>query len=682
MQEHPVPQNITSFEFKLIGDMTLRQFGYVGTGIALALIFFFAKPLSPWIRFPFVFLCPALGFALAFMPVEGRSLDRWLVSFIHAVFGNTLYIWKKEGIELEALHGLQLPVQAQAPQGSQTAAGSAQYMKGALAQKPKNSLDQEELRILHGVQTNFTTTATPRVMQNRVPLPVSRSPVQTPIRPHVPMQRTYAGPIAPSNVLHAQPMMAQTPQQRAPTVMRLPHQKPLAPRKIPLPSYQAASLQRASQVAASTAQPVPPGILHMMQPSQPSSPAPSSIVHNPLAHTPGSILQPTQAAVYQQAARELAMLKQQNDFLFNKLKNLEVAMQNSAQKAALPTQPQNLTQETETLNTHISALETMLKDVVGHVNALHTQEQQYKDLLAQIQGQLSGVSHEKIQAEEELHKLEQNAQSAADALKSSETERESLEQKLKELETKLKETQLASVTVQSKEVSEPQAINTPEAAATIPKKELPKEPELPKLYANTTPPVPPPLPEGLSLIVQAKEVKVTQAPPTPAVAEQPSMPVEPPKETPTAPKFDYPLKPVPIAEKPKKVFATPPVEKPAPAVFAKPAAMVEKSIPEHIDRAIKSLPTITSTPNAISGYAFDEQAKPIMDVIIVVKKSQGPTMRALKTNRVGQFSIVSPLPDGEYEVSFEKEGFTFTDMAIVAKGEVIPPIKVLGHRTN
>ena len=33
MEQHPVPQNIASFEFKLIGDITLKQFAFVGLGL-------------------------------------------------------------------------------------------------------------------------------------------------------------------------------------------------------------------------------------------------------------------------------------------------------------------------------------------------------------------------------------------------------------------------------------------------------------------------------------------------------------------------------------------------------------------------------------------------------------------------------------------------------------------------
>ena len=35
METHPVPQNISSYEFRLVGDMTLKQFLYLAGGILL-----------------------------------------------------------------------------------------------------------------------------------------------------------------------------------------------------------------------------------------------------------------------------------------------------------------------------------------------------------------------------------------------------------------------------------------------------------------------------------------------------------------------------------------------------------------------------------------------------------------------------------------------------------------------
>lgn len=94
MIEHPVPQNVTAYQFRLVGDMTLKQFLELAGGIFAAwLIWTFDIP--SFIKWPFVILAALAGFALAFLPLEDRPLDQWVISFFRAVYQPTLFWWKK-----------------------------------------------------------------------------------------------------------------------------------------------------------------------------------------------------------------------------------------------------------------------------------------------------------------------------------------------------------------------------------------------------------------------------------------------------------------------------------------------------------------------------------------------------------------------------------------------------------
>jgi hypothetical protein len=94
-KQHAVPQNIMSVEFKLIGDMTVRQFFYVATGGILALIFF--KSNLPFIvRWVFTIVCGILGAAMAFVPLEERGLDVWITSFFKVLGKSTQMVWRKD----------------------------------------------------------------------------------------------------------------------------------------------------------------------------------------------------------------------------------------------------------------------------------------------------------------------------------------------------------------------------------------------------------------------------------------------------------------------------------------------------------------------------------------------------------------------------------------------------------
>ncbi len=94
MEQHPVPQNVTTFQFRLIGDMTLKQFGYLAGGAILGYI-------SYKLPLPFFFTWPAAatfalgGVGFAFVPVEERPMDVWFLSFVKSIYSPTQYLWQK-----------------------------------------------------------------------------------------------------------------------------------------------------------------------------------------------------------------------------------------------------------------------------------------------------------------------------------------------------------------------------------------------------------------------------------------------------------------------------------------------------------------------------------------------------------------------------------------------------------
>ncbi len=92
IKEHPIPQNITTYKFRLVGNMTLVQFLEVLGGVGLAFVFW-KSPLYPILKFPLALSSASLGFLMAFVPLEERPLDVWLVSFIKKIYRPTLFIY-------------------------------------------------------------------------------------------------------------------------------------------------------------------------------------------------------------------------------------------------------------------------------------------------------------------------------------------------------------------------------------------------------------------------------------------------------------------------------------------------------------------------------------------------------------------------------------------------------------
>lgn len=98
MEAHQLPQNVTSFQFKLVGDMTLKQFLFLAAGVSSSYIFFIVLvPISPILGWPLVIVPALFGAAFAFLPIADRPLDYWLGAFLKAIYSPTKRVWIKKG---------------------------------------------------------------------------------------------------------------------------------------------------------------------------------------------------------------------------------------------------------------------------------------------------------------------------------------------------------------------------------------------------------------------------------------------------------------------------------------------------------------------------------------------------------------------------------------------------------
>jgi len=164
MEQHPIPQDVTGFQFKLIGDMTIKQFAYLAAGVVLAWIIF-SLPLFWLIKWPLIFLFGMLGVALAFIPIEGRPFDIMLTNFIKALISPNQYVFQKIG------HPLFPPVTvpkkiAETPkekeQKTQDNADKLQKYLSGIHTTSKNAMDEREMRLLGGLALGGTSpVATP-----------------------------------------------------------------------------------------------------------------------------------------------------------------------------------------------------------------------------------------------------------------------------------------------------------------------------------------------------------------------------------------------------------------------------------------------------------------------------------------------------------------------------------------
>lgn len=95
MNEHPVPRQITSFEFKLIGFLTLRQFGYVILFAAISFLCYFITPV-PYLNFAMAAIPAIIGIFVVFVPYNDRPIDVWIKNFVRKMFWPSQYYYIKK----------------------------------------------------------------------------------------------------------------------------------------------------------------------------------------------------------------------------------------------------------------------------------------------------------------------------------------------------------------------------------------------------------------------------------------------------------------------------------------------------------------------------------------------------------------------------------------------------------
>lgn len=94
--EFQVPQFIER-EIKVVGPLTFKQALYIGSaGFLVFLLYVFLADQSFFLFFLLAALTTALGLALAFVQVQGRSLITLLANVFSFFASQKIYLWKKK----------------------------------------------------------------------------------------------------------------------------------------------------------------------------------------------------------------------------------------------------------------------------------------------------------------------------------------------------------------------------------------------------------------------------------------------------------------------------------------------------------------------------------------------------------------------------------------------------------
>ena len=189
MENHPIPQDVTGFQFKLIGNMTIKQFAYLAAGgVATALTIY--APIFILFKLLFVPIFAGTGLLVAFVPIEGRPIDVLISHFFQAAFSPNQYLYHKVGrryaiftISPTSTSVLQTARHVN-PEEYQAKAQSLQLLLAKSHPKAKNKMDERENDFLSSL-SKIADGQSPQIvsMQNEVDEKIRQSDDELPNEP-------------------------------------------------------------------------------------------------------------------------------------------------------------------------------------------------------------------------------------------------------------------------------------------------------------------------------------------------------------------------------------------------------------------------------------------------------------------------------------------------------------------
>ena len=213
MENHPIPQDVTGFQFKLIGNMTVKQFAYVAAGVVSAAILYYLPGGSLMLVIKIILIPFSLlsGVALAFLPFEGRPIDTMFMHFFKALFSPNQFLYSKTGKSLAYAFSVSSKQYiAPQPLGPQQQTQEAlrltklqQMLSTSTSSLQNNKYDAKELhyaQLLGGVPAGASVPQAPSVPP---PPPI--------VEQSTPPAAASAEPVQPSQLITPPPQMITVP---------------------------------------------------------------------------------------------------------------------------------------------------------------------------------------------------------------------------------------------------------------------------------------------------------------------------------------------------------------------------------------------------------------------------------------------------------------------------------------
>jgi hypothetical protein len=632
---HTIPQNVTSYEDKIVGIFVGRQFIYLAVGGLTAFILL-STGGGAAVIFRFILAIGVLGLAasMALLKVNDRGFDVWLYGYVKAVLGPTEWAWKKE---LSILAILSAPDRnLTAKQEASAAAPTVRPMadrerkeafKSYLSGTSKD-LDQDERQFLEAL--NFSEQVphgTVSVSQSAPP------PMLTPTHPlPAPVIQVQPVTILPT-VSANEPVAALAQSTNKPSFnVSIGGEQ----RKVSMLNNQRANRSLSRQIMSGVALPVPvrgelrldlaPAFQQELTNLIGFAPA-TSTAYTMLADAPQMPLAapisplptpPTQTVPSPLIAAEpptdddqLAKMQAAADLRNNSLdqrRKLQIERPVAEQPAEVAV---NIEEPVVSVSSVASPPAEHGPVEVDEEAQLRQQLATFEDLARRAQAQLDEERKARQVMEAEMQRQESNSAVLAQHYKD----------ELARLQERSQETASQSQLAQQQlEALQQQAQVNPQA------------------------------------------VDVTQ------VQQQQSLVDKLIQEEQRSASFAREL--ISKMHRPEGVASA------APLMVAPQPQPVTMTSPEMAPKTDRALPTLTTQANVINGFVFDADGQFIDGAVVVIKDDSGEAKRALKSNKLGQFVVTTPLANGHYVVEADKKGLSLAILNIELTGQPVPALVI------
>lgn len=188
-REHPIPQQISSYQFRLVGDMTIKQFFQVAGG-ALIAILIYSSGLPAYFKWPLIVISFLIGIAFAFFPLEDRPLPKWIYLFIKSIYSPTVFVWKQPKVKqqyFQAEPSQKLPKTPTPPVAKpEEIVAQQQVVDAEIVTKETEKLEKEEQEILSEVTKHFVSPFVDRKTQT----PMNQVSAETDTRSQIGVVKT------------------------------------------------------------------------------------------------------------------------------------------------------------------------------------------------------------------------------------------------------------------------------------------------------------------------------------------------------------------------------------------------------------------------------------------------------------------------------------------------------------